>query len=85
MYCFGGVLSVRSKSDAIKSSNDTSPALGNIVIDGGVLILIGDSDDIQAENRVIINGGTLALSAGEEGIQSENGTEMNGGTVSGIK
>ncbi|MBQ3028955.1 MAG: carbohydrate-binding domain-containing protein, partial [Lachnospiraceae bacterium] len=67
------------------STNDVDATLGNIIIDGGELILTGDSDDIQAENMVTINGGTLHLSAGKSGIQSVNGTEYNGGIVSSLQ
>lgn len=54
-------ITVTSGGDALRSTNDSDPTLGYLVITGSVLKLTAGEDGIQAETTLTISGGTATV------------------------
>lgn len=54
-------ITVTSGGDALRSTNDSDPTLGYLVITGSALKLTAGEDGIQAETTLTISGGTATV------------------------
>lgn len=75
-----GYLRVTAVSDAMKATNDTEAASGNVLIMGGDIKLIGGDDSLQAENTLIVSGGTVWAEAEMDALQGKT-VEITGGDI----
>lgn len=57
-------ITVTSGGDALRSTNDSDPALGFIVIVDSDLILTSGEDGVQAETTLTVSGGTCTVTSG---------------------
>lgn len=72
-------ITVTSGGDALRSTNDSDPTLGYLVITGSALKLTAGEDGIQAETTLTISGGTATVTtAGGAGQSISNDTSAKG-------
>ena len=75
-----GNITINSKADGIKSTNDTDTSLGYVLIDSGNININAGDDGIHANTKIVINGGNININKSYEGIESAY-IEINGGTI----
>lgn len=72
-------ITVTSGGDALRSTNDSDPTLGYLVITGSALKLTAGEDGIQAETTLTISGGTATVTtAGGAGQSISDDTSAKG-------
>lgn len=81
LYVEKGTITVAAGGDGLKSTNDTDETKGNMVIDGGELLITAGDDGLHAEQTLGIGGeSNITITKSNEGIE---GFEIiiSGGTV----
>lgn len=75
-------LRVSAGGDALRSTQDKDPSLGNIVFIGSNVFLIAkDGNGVQAETGITVDNCSISIIAGSNGAKSANA----GGSLKGIK
>lgn len=76
----GGVFTITTDGDGIKSTKDDAPDKGYVVIDGGSFDIASEGKGISAQTVFMMNGGAVLVNAGDEGVESEQ-VFVNGGEL----
>lgn len=81
VYIVSGSLSLASKGDTIKSTNDSDPGKGFVLIEDGDITINSGDDAIHAIRTLVINGGKINVEKSYEGLEAQVIT-INGGDIS---
>ena len=75
----GGVLTIKSENEGIKSVPDDATSEGTVTINGGTINITSTGDAIQAMSKVEINGGNITITTMSDGIQSSGDISITNG------
>lgn len=79
VYILGGNFTIDSIADAIKSTNESDPTKGFVMIQGGDFSLTTGAKGVKAVNNIVIEGGNFALSTTDDAIHSDSFIGIKGG------
>jgi hypothetical protein len=74
-------ISLITKGDAMKSTNDKDSSKGMILIDGGTIDITSDKDGMEAVNSIIIMDGIIHVDSKDDAINSMKNIEISKGEL----
>ena len=81
VYIAGGTFNILAQQDAIKSTNDTDPDKGFVLIENGNITLSAGDDGIHGERSLVIQSGAINIVKSYEGLEAPK-IVINGGNIS---